>query len=78
MTLTWIGITILSNSNWQSFCYGDDKFVAVCDSNNPVYSSDEINLTEITMPVSANWRSICYGNGKFVAIDYSASSNIDA
>jgi len=58
-----------SNSNWQSVCYGDDKYVAVAyDSNIAAYSTDGITWIESTLPSSAYWRSVCYGNGKYVAV----------
>ncbi len=61
--------TISSSKNWQSVCYGNDKFVAIAyNSNVFAYSTDGITWTQGTMPITYYWYSVCYGNGKYVAI----------
>ena len=71
-TLTWTGITMLRNSNWQSVCDGNGKFVAIdytTGSNIGAYSEDGINWKEISLPpITQRWINVCYGNDKFVAV----------
>ena len=78
----WTQGTMPNSQYWNSVCYGNDKYVAVCGyantnaSNIMVYSTDGISWTEGTMPSSRYWYSVCYGNGKYVAVAY--NSNIMA
>ena len=66
-----------STQQWESVCYGDDKFVAISTRNSNVaaYSTDGITWTESTLPSNQSWWNVCYGNGKFVAV---ADGNISA
>ena len=69
---TWTQSTMPSKLEWQSVCYGKDKYVAVGGStgtsNTMAYSTDGISWTQGNMPSIQNWQSICYGNNKFVAV----------
>ena len=68
-TLEAIRGALPSAQNWNSVCYGKDKFVAVADETNVVaYSLDGITWTEGTLPSSQRWLSVCYGKDKFVAV----------
>ncbi len=72
--MSWTEGTISSTSrNWQSVCYGNDKFVTVAyNSKYFAYSTDGINWTEGTISSTNRlWQSVCYGNGKFVAVGQS-------
>ena len=60
-----------SDREWQSICYGNNKFVAVAGNNSNyfAYSTDGINWTEGTISdTSRYWGSVCYGNNKYVAV----------
>ncbi len=72
----WTEGTMPSSRDWQSVCYGNDKFVAVAyNSNYFAYSTDGITWTESTISsTSRQWRSVCYGNDKFVVVGYDAYS----
>ena len=65
----------LSERNWRSICYGNDKYVAVSDNSNTVaYSTDGINWTETSNGINGSqWISICYGNDKYVMIDHESN-----
>ena len=55
--------------SWESVCYGNGKFVAVCEGIViSAYSTDGINWIQATMPGTQKWHSVCYGDGKFVSI----------
>ena len=72
--MNWTQGTMSSKQSWNSVCYGNGKFVAVCNDNTSnvfAYSTDGINWIKGTMPSSQKWNSVCYGNNKFVAIGYS-------
>ena len=60
----------LSGRNWESICYGNEKYVAVAyNSNVFAYSTNGINWTESNNGIGNKyWSSICYGNGKYVAV----------
>ena len=66
----------LSERNWRSICYGNDKYVVVSsDSNTFAYSTDGITWTETSNGLnSRSWRSICYGNDKYVAVAYNSNT----
>ena len=59
-----------TSRDWNSICYGNDKFITVAyNSNYFAYSTDGINWTESTISdTSREWSSVCYGNDKFVAV----------
>ena len=65
----WNLIESIPGVIWYSVCYGNDKFVAVANSNYFAYSTDGINWTEGTISgTSRRWSSVCYGNDKFVTV----------
>lgn len=62
--------TILSDREWSSIIFANDKFVMVAaNSDTFAYSSDGITWTETSDGlISQNWSSLAYGANKFVAI----------
>ena len=80
--IAWNDCTITtSKTNWNSVCYGNDKFVAVgyafvsnATETNFAYSTDGITWTLGVMPIKATYTSVCYGNGKFVAVTENANT----
>lgn len=67
--ITWELGTFPVSASWISIAYGDDTFVAVSQTSNPVaISINGRTWTQSTLPVSASWRSVTYGDGTFVAV----------
>ena len=59
---------------WNSVCYGKDKFVAIANGKSvAAYSYDGINWVETNIGRTANWNSVCYGNDKFIAVPHSSA-----
>ena len=64
--------------NWQSICYGNDKFVAVpYNASEFAYSLDGITWTAGSLPSGGYWNSICYGNDKFIIVKTNSNNNIN-
>ncbi len=60
----------MNNSNINSICYGNGKFVAVGSSGKMAYSYDGVNWTSVSDSKFGTTYiyNVCYGNGKFVAV----------
>ena len=60
----------MNNSNINSICYGNGKFVAVGSSGKMAYSPDGVNWTSVSDSKFGTTYiyNVCYGNGKFVAV----------
>ena len=64
--ITWALKTLNSSGNIpESVCYGNGKFVYVCNGYIG-YSTDGISWTSTN--TIRKWKSVCYGNDKFVAV----------
>ena len=65
----------MSKGFWISIIYGNNKFVAVCESGfggvYATYSEDGINWETKKMDVFSDWSSITYGNERFVVVSSS-------
>lgn len=62
--------TALSGASSGVYCmaYGADKFVALANNSNAVFTSpDGAVWTQRTLPRTGYWRAVSYGNGVFVA-----------
>ncbi len=72
MSLPWTPQNVsFAGCAWNSVCYGNGKYVAVCGPvggllGSAIVSSDGINWTQTNLP-QTNWQSVCYGNELFVA-----------
>lgn len=59
-----------SSSQWNTVCYGNDKYVAGADGKL-AYSTDGLTWTQVSLPSAVSVKeveSICYGGDKFVAV----------
>ncbi len=75
---TWVTGTIISSSNWQSICYGNNIVVAVSSTSGTVAATSPTGATGTwtlrTMPATASWYAVAYGLDKFVAVTGGAST----
>lgn len=75
---TWVTATIVSSSNWQSVCYGNNIVVAVSSTSGTIAASSPAGVTATwtarTMPATASWYAVAYGLSKFVAVSGGAST----
>lgn len=75
---TWVTATIVSSSNWQSVCYGNNIVVAVSSTSGTTAASSPAGVTATwtlrTMPATASWYAVAYGLSKFVAVSGGAST----
>ncbi len=75
---TWVTATIVSSSNWQSVCYGNNIVVAVSSTSGTIAASSPAGVTATwtarTMPATASWYAVAYGLSKFVAVTGGAST----
>ncbi len=75
---TWVTATIVSSSNWQSVCYGNNLVVAVSSTSGTIAASSPAGVTATwtlrTMPATASWYAVAYGLSKFVAVSGGAST----
>ena len=60
----------MNNSNINSICYGNGKYVAVGSSGKMAYSYDGVNWTSVSDSRFGTTYiyNVCYGNEKFVAV----------
>ncbi len=75
---TWVTATIVSSSNWQSVCYGNNIVVAVSSTSGTIAATSPAGVTATwtlrTMPATASWYAVAYGLSKFVAVSGGAST----
>lgn len=75
---TWVTGTIVSSSNWQAVCYGNNIVVAVSSTSGTIAATSPTGLTATwtlrTMPATASWYAVAYGLDKFVAVTGGAST----
>jgi hypothetical protein len=75
---TWVTGTIVSSSNWQSVCYGNNILVAVSSTSGTIAATSPAGVTATwtlrTMPATASWYAVAYGLGYFVAVTGGAST----
>ena len=78
--INWTQYTLPSLSGsftiWEDISYGNNKFIAISNSNVYAYSSDGINWTMATLPENAFWLQVCYGDNKFVITGKDTSSSL--
>ena len=76
---TWVTGTIVSSSNWQSVCYGNNIVVAVSSTSGTTAATSPTGATATwtlrTMPATASWYAVAYGLDKFVAVTGGASTD---
>lgn len=70
--VTWTSGNI--GNSCVSICFGDNKFVAVCNDGGVVYSADGIGWDVAIQDELYEWSSAAFGNGNFVAV--SSSSDV--
>ena len=63
----WTAKNVGSN-DWNSVCYGNEKFVVVGTDGDVAYSTDGISWTTTTISDAPTIMAVCCGNGKFVAV----------
>ncbi len=70
VTGTWTAGALPSSSSWRSIAYGNNRFVAVSNTNGTIaaYSLDGITWTASTLPATAQWTKVTYGQGVFLAV----------
>lgn len=75
---TWVTGTIVSSSNWQSICYGNNIVVAVSSTSGTIAATSPAGVTATwtlrTLPATASWYAVAYGLDKFVAVAGGAST----